>query len=33
MRASDPVHGRLLLAGVSVPHRVATGLAEEIALL
>jgi DNA-binding NarL/FixJ family response regulator len=32
-RASDPVHGRLLLAGVSVPHRVATGLAEEIALL
>ena len=32
-RASDPVHGRLLLAGVSVPNRVATGLAEEIALL
>ena len=32
-RASDPAHGRLLLAGVSVPNRVATGLAEEIALL
>jgi DNA-binding NarL/FixJ family response regulator/tetratricopeptide (TPR) repeat protein len=32
-RTSDPGHGRLLLAGVSVPNRVATGLAEEIALL
>ena len=31
--ASDPAYGRLLLAGVSVPNRVATGLAEEIALL